>query len=217
MTINVFLADDHKIMRDGLRLLLEKNGGMNIVGEACDGRSTVELVSRLRPDVIVVDVEMPGLNGIDATSQILGANPSAKVVALSSHSDQHFVLKMLKAGASGYLLKTGAFDELAKAIKTVSSGQTYLSPAIAGIVVQNSVRKSAPAFAAAKIDLSAREREVLQLLAEGQSTKQIAASLSVSAKTIETHRRTIMEKLDIHSVAELTKYAIRQGLTGLEA
>jgi DNA-binding NarL/FixJ family response regulator len=217
MNVKILLADDHKIVRDGLRSLIEKQGNMQVVGEAYDGRTTVQLVRELRPNLVIIDIGMPDLNGIDATRQITSDGPSIKVIALSMHSDRRFVLRMLEAGASGYLLKDSAFEELAMAINTVMEGKIYLSPAIAGIVVEDFVRQrpqsSGPVITT---ELTPREREVLQLLAEGKTTKQIAAQLNVSVKTVETHRRQVMEKLDIHSVAELTKYAVREGLTGLD-
>jgi DNA-binding NarL/FixJ family response regulator len=216
MAIKIVLADDHKIVRDGLRSLIEKQAGMQVVAEACDGRTTVQLVRELMPNVVIIDIAMPDLNGIEATRQIVNDSPGAKIIALSMHSDRRFVLRMLEAGASGYLLKDSAFEELALAINTVVSGKIYLSPAIAGVVVEDFVRHSPSTPAQVTTDLTPREREVLQLLAEGRTTKQIASQLNVSVKTVETHRRQVMEKLDIHSVAELTKYAVREGLTSLE-
>jgi len=217
MAVKILLADDHKIVRDGLRSLIEKQPNMQVIGEACDGRTTVSFVKELMPNVVIIDIGMPDLNGIEATRQITQENPNVKVIALSMHSDRRFVLRMLEAGASGYLLKDSAFDELSLAINTVVGGKIYLSPAIAGIVVEDFVRHSpSNATGPVAIDLTPREREVLQLLAEGKSTKQIASHLNVSVKTVETHRRQVMEKLDIHSVAELTKYAVREGLTSLE-
>jgi len=215
MSIRILLADDHKIVREGLRALLEKQPGMEVIAEAEDGRTTVRLARELSPDVVIMDVAMPDLNGIGATDQIIAEAPDVKVVALSMHSDRRFVMEMFKAGASGYLLKDCAFEELARAVRAVAAGQTYLSPGIAGVVIKDYVRRLSETNSAFSI-LTSREHEVLQLLAEGKSTKQIASRLHVSVKTVETHRRHIMEKLDIHSVAELTKYAIREGLTPLE-
>jgi two-component system response regulator NreC len=220
MIIRIVLADDHKIVRDGLRSMLADESGMQVVAEAEDGRTAVRLAHDLSPDVVVMDVGMPELNGIDACRQISNQLPHVKVVALSMHSDRHFVQEMLKAGASGYLLKDCAFDELAKAIRSVVANGTYLCPAVAGVVVHDYVRRldvpdSPKSSRAASEVLTAREREVLQLLAEGKSTKQVAATLFVSVKTVETHRHQVMEKLDLHSLAELTKYAIREGLTWL--
>jgi DNA-binding NarL/FixJ family response regulator len=216
MTIRIVLADDHKILRDGLRSLLEQQSDMQVVAEADNGRATVKLAQELNPDVVVMDIGMPDLNGIDATKQIVTKAPGVKVIALSMHSDKRFVQGMLSAGASGYLLKDSAFDELARAIQVVVADQTYLSPKVAGVVVESMVRKTARRPARVSADLTDREREVLQLMSEGKSTKQIAATLDVSIKTIETHRSRIMDKVGIHSVAELTKFAIREGLTSVE-
>ena len=192
---------------------------MQVVAEANDGRSAVQLAQELQPDVVVMDVGMPGLNGIEATRQITNREPEAKVVALSMHSDRRFMGEMLKAGAKGYLLKDGAFEELATAIRSVVANKVYLSPRIADVVVDDYVRRTpgqAAGDTSAFAKLTPREREVLQLMAEGRATKEIAMDLKVSIKTVETHRRQIMEKLQIHSVAELTKYAIREGLTSLD-
>ena len=192
---------------------------MQVVAEANDGRSAVQLAQELQPDVVVMDVGMPGLNGIEATRQITNREPDAKVVALSMHSDRRFMGEMLKAGAKGYLLKDGAFEELATAIRSVVANKVYLSPRIADVVVDDYVRRTPgqnPGDTSAFAKLTPREREVLQLMAEGRATKEIAMDLKVSIKTVETHRRQIMEKLQIHSVAELTKYAIREGLTSLD-
>lgn len=215
MTIRILLADDHTILRQGLRSLLSGQPGMSVVGEAENGRQAVQMARELKPDLVIMDVSMPDLNGIDATSQIRGLDPPARVIALSMYSDRRFVHQMFKAGAAGYLLKDCAAEELARAVRTVMDGQAYLSPAIAGVVVGELVRglttEGVPGFSA----LTAREREVLQLIAEGRSTKEIACRLSVSVKTVETHRRQVMEKLQVNSVADLTKYAIREGLTSL--
>jgi len=216
MRTKIILADDHKIIRDGLRALIEKELSMEIVAEACDGRTTVQKARELMPHIIIIDISMPDLNGIEATRQIISNTPNTKIIALSMHSDRRFVMNMLEAGAAGYLLKDSAFEELTMAINTVLSGKTYLSPAIAGVVVEDAMRHSTQKGSQARVELTAREREVLQLLAEGRTTKKIATQLSVSVKTVETHRRQVMEKLDIHSVAELTKYAVREGLTSLE-
>jgi len=215
MKIKVLLADDHSMMRGGLRMLLEQHAELSVVGEAEDGRETVRLANKLSPDVVVMDIAMPDMNGIEATRKILADRPGAKVIALSMHSDRHFVSEMLKAGATAYLLKQCAVDELITAIKTVLKNQTYLSPCISGVVVDNFVRNTAKSGPSAFSHLTDREREVLQLMAEGKSSKEIANQLNLSIKTIETHRMKVMEKLNIHTVAELTKYAIREGLTSL--
>jgi len=215
MSTRVLIADDHKIFREGLRALLEKQRGIEVVAEAKDGLEAVRFAQKLIPDVVIMDVAMPEKNGIEATRETLEVLPKIKVIALSMHSDRRFVLQMLKAGAVGYLLKDSAFEELAAAIQAVSSGQTYLSPKITDVVIKEYLHSQARSEVSVFTILTHREREVLQLLAEGKSTKEIAATLHLSVKTIETHRQQVMDKLDIHSVAELTKYAIREGLTSL--
>lgn len=216
MSIRVLLADDHRIIREGLRSLLQKQPDMEVVEEAEDGITAVRLTEKLRPDIVIMDIGMPDLNGIEAARQIVTRVKGVKVIALSMHSDKRFVLEMLKAGASGYLLKDCAFEELINAIRTVRSGQIYLSNRVTGVVVDEFLHNRPTSEVSAYNLLSAREREVLQLLAEGNTTKSIAAALSVSTKTIETHRQQIMEKLNLHSVAELTKYAVKEGLTSLD-
>ena len=217
MTIRVLIADDHKIMLAGLRSLLEKQNDIEVVGEAENGRKAVQMAQEKKPDVVVMDVSMPDLNGIEATTQIRESLPETRVIALSMHSDKRFVVGMLRAGAAGYLLKDCASQELANAIAQVAGGKKYLSPEITGVVIDDFLQggTSEEEETMASV-LSAREREVLQLIAEGWSTKQIASHLYVSIKTIETHRRQIMKKLDLHSIADLTKYAIREGLTSVE-
>jgi DNA-binding NarL/FixJ family response regulator len=216
MHANVVLADDHQIVRQGLRSLLSENPDLNVVGEAPDGREAVKLCAELNPEIVIMDVAMPGLNGIDATRQIHERHPGTSVVALSMHADRRFINEMLRAGAKAYLLKESAFEELSAAIDAVLAGKIYLSPRIAEIVGPPGAPRETR-MSSVFDKLTKREREVLQLMAEGRSTKQIAMDLQVSVKTVETHRRQIMEKLDIHSVAELTKYAIREGLTTVEA
>jgi DNA-binding NarL/FixJ family response regulator len=213
MSLKIFLADDHKIMRDGLRSLLENQLDMEVVGEAENGRRAVQLVLEKRPDVVIMDIGMPDLNGMEATRQILAALPDVKVIALSMYSDRRFVSGMLEAGASGYLLKACAFEELAGAVGTVVANQTYLSPEIAGVVVEDYLHRLPMTDSEASSALTRREREVLQLLAEGWPNKKIASHLCVSVKTVHTHRQQIMDKLNLRSIAELTKYAIREGLT----
>jgi len=215
MGVKVLLADDHKIVRDGLRTLLEKNAEVKVVGEAEDGRTAVQLAKKLSPDIVIMDVAMPDLNGIEATRQVVAEHPGIKVIAVSMHSDKRFVAEMLKAGASAYLSKDYAFDELEKVIRTVMANKIYLSPDISGVVVESYVRHTPKPESTAFSLLSDREREVLQLVAEGKTAKEIAEHLHVSIKTVETHRTNIMTKLNIHRVAELTKYAIREGLTTL--
>ena len=214
--MRIVLADDHQIVRDGLRALLEKETDMEVIAEAEDGQSAVKLTAELKPSVVVMDIGMPDMNGIEATRQIVASHPDVKVIALSMHSDKRFVGGMLKAGASGYLLKDCAFGELANAIRAVTQGQTYLSPQVTHVVVQGYVRQAGPRAPAGADVLTGREREVLQLLAEGKSTKDIAALLKLSARTVETHRQQIMNKLNIHKAAELVKYAIREGVISLD-
>ncbi len=216
MSIRVLIADDHKIMLAGLRSLLEKQTDFEVVGEADNGRKAVQMAQEKTPDVVVMDVSMPDLNGIEATMQIIESLPKTRVIALSMHSDKRFVMGMLRAGASGYLLKDCASQELANAIVQVAGGKKYLSPEITGVVIDDFLLGGSAEEVAAASPLSPREREVLQLIAEGWSTKQIASHLYVSIKTIETHRRQIMRKLDLHAIADLTKYAIREGLTSIE-
>ncbi|MCG8607794.1 response regulator transcription factor [bacterium] len=216
MSLKILLADDHKIVRDGLQALLSKEPGMEVVGEAKNGRSTVKLVRELKPDVVVMDISMPDLNGIDATRQIIDNDPSVKVIALSMHSDKRYVKAVLLAGASAYLLKESAFQELAEAIRTVVANRFYLNSAITDIVVKDYL--GAPETKNGSSDpLTLREREVLQLLAEGKSTKVIASTLNVSIKTVESHRQKTMHKLNIYSIAGLTRYAIREGLVSLDS
>lgn len=217
MSVHVLLADDHKIVRDGLRTLLETQGSMSVVAEAENGLKTIQLAGELQPQVIIMDISMPGVNGIDATRKITSDLPGTKVIALSMHADRHIIIGMLEAGASGYLLKDCAFEELVTAIHTVLSDHTYLSPTIADILVRNYVHKSPVSSEAAPSELTPREKELLQLLAEGMTAKQIATALGISIKTVETHRRNISQKLGTSSVADLIKYAIREGLTSIGA
>jgi two-component system response regulator NreC len=216
MSTTILLADDHKITREGLRSLLEKQPDMEVIAEAEEGHKAVRLVREMHPDIAIMDVTMPDLNGIEATQKIVSECPNVKVIALSMHSDTLFVTEMLKSGASGYLLKDCAFEELTRAIHTVLDGNIYLSPAISDVVVDGYLHRLSEDDSVDSDVLSHREREVLQMLAEGKSTKQVALKLHISIKTVETHRRQTMHKLDIYSVAELTKYAIRKGLTSLE-
>ena len=216
MTIRIMLADDHKMIRDGLKALLEKQRDLQVIAEAADGQNAVRTARKVSPDVVVIDIGMPDLNGIEATRQISALPHKPKIIGLSMHADRRYVTQMLKAGASGYLLKDSAFEELVKAIATVMKGQVYLSPQIAGTVLDEYRRTAKEDDGTVFSVLTEREREVLQQIAEGCSTKEIAAELSISVKTIETHRRQIMEKLKLHSVAELTKYAVKEGLTDLD-
>lgn len=219
MPTRVVLADDHKIVRDGLTSMLVRATDIEIVGEAEDGAQAVELAEQLRPDVVIMDIGMSGLNGIDATRQLTDRMPDIKVIALSMHSDGRYVTEMLSAGASGYLLKDADVDELIRAIRAVAAGGRFLSASITGVVLDDYMRRVSGQDEAASAPvggLSAREQQVLQLIAGGLSTKQVAAQLHLSAKTVETHRRQIMDKLGIYNVAGLIKFALRQGLTSLD-
>ncbi|MFB0524019.1 MAG: response regulator [Phycisphaerae bacterium] len=216
MSTRILLVDDHAITREGLRSLIEKQSDMEVVGEAEDGRKAFDLVRELLPDIVITDITMPNLNGVDSTRQIVRQFPKVKVIALSIHSNRAFVADMLKAGASGYVLKECTFDELVEAIQTVVDGGVYLSPKVAGVVVSDYVQRLFRIAESPLEALTEREREVLQFIGEGKNTKQIALQLHVSTKTIEANRHRIMEKLDAHSIAELVKIAVLGGLTSLE-
>lgn len=216
MSIRIILADDHAIVRHGLSRSFQQEEDLEVIAQAKDGRSTLQLAKELSPDVVVMDISMPDLNGIEATRQITRESPQVKVIALSMHSGRKYVTEMFKAGASGYLLKNCDFEELADAVRIVAEGKTYISPFISDVVVQNYVNGSVETEDSAFSVLTRREREVLQLLAEGKTTKQAALRLYISPKTVEAHRLNIMHKLNIDNIAELTKYAIQEGLTLLE-
>ena len=216
MCIKILLVDDHRVIREGLRSLIDKQPNMEVVGEAGDGRPAVRLALELTPHGVIMDVTMPVLNGIDATRQIVNERPEIKVLGLSIHSNKQFISYMLKAGASGYLLKNCAFEELVEAIQAVMSDHSYLSSDITNIVVDDYVNHLSDKRSSLCSALSGREREVLQLIAEGLSTKEVANSLNVSGKTVATHREHIMRKLNIHNVVELAKYAVREGLTSFD-
>ncbi len=215
MEIRILVADKHRVVREAICSLLRNEFGMDIVGEAEDGRTAVQLARELRPDVIIMETSMPNLNGIEATRQIVHELPDVKVIALSAHSDRRSVCEMLKAGALGYLPKHCAFQELVSAIQNVVANRTYLSSHISRIVIEEYLHHAAEQGQSAYSVLTDREREVLQLIAEGKSTKVIARELYVSPKTIEWHRSQLMKKLSIDSVAELVKYAISEGLTSI--
>jgi DNA-binding NarL/FixJ family response regulator len=214
--IRVIIADDHRMFRDGLRPLLERRPDLSVVGEAADGHELVDLVESLRPHLVVVDVSMPGLNGVEAARRIREIDPTIRVAMLSMHADRRFVLESLKAGAVAYLLKDDGFDELVRAIPRIMAGQTVLSERIGEWLVREYVQRVRSEEQSAFDRLTPREREELQLMAEGRSTREIAAIQNVSVKTVETRRKQIMDKLDLHSIAELTKYAIREGLTSVD-
>ena len=215
MSIRVLLVDDHKIIREGLRTLLNTKPGIEVIADAENGRRALELAHQMMPDVIVMDITMPDLNGIEATHRLITELPGIKVIALSMHSDHRLVSGMLAAGASGYLLKDCAFEELEKAIRAAVDNDIYLSPQITRTVINHHVRNPSPTKSLVFSVLTGREREIFQLLAEGKNMKQIAFYLGVSIKTVETHRRRLMKKLHITSIADLTKLAIREGVTGL--
>jgi len=216
MTIRVLLVDDHKIVREGLRSILEKQPDIEVIAMGDNGRMALQLAGELRPDVAIIDIAMPEMNGIEAIRRISGANPGIRSLALSMHSARRFVVEALAAGAKGYILKDCAAEELVRAIRVVAGNETYLSPKITGLIVKDYVKRRPESQSLDGSLLSNREREVLQLIAEGQSTKEIAFDLGVSGKTVETHRQQIMRKLNLHNVAELTRYAIREGITPLD-
>jgi DNA-binding NarL/FixJ family response regulator len=216
MTIRIMLADDHAILRDGIRILLESQALFQVVGAVGDGATAVRLAAELQPDVVLMDISMPDLNGIEATRRIVATCPATRVIALSVHTSRNFVSEMFKAGASAYLPKSAGGSELATAIRTVVKGQVYLSPEVTGAFVESLIREKPIEAKSTFSELTSREREVLQLVAEGRTTKDIAALLHLSAKTVESYRAQIMNKLGVHTVAGLTKFAVRDGLTSPE-
>jgi len=215
--IRVLLAEDHTIVRKGIRSLLDGEADIDVIGEAGNGRDALEKVEQLRPDVVVMDITMPTLNGLEATRRIKKLFPEIKVLILTVHANEEYIFQVLRAGASGYLVKQAAPAELISGIKAVWRGDSFLSPAISGKVIEEYIRQAEAKRVGKSYDnLTDREREVLQLIAEGKSTREIAELLCVSVKTIETHRAHLRDKLNIHSTAELTKYAIRTGMTSPE-
>ena len=217
MSLNVLIADDHTLVRAGIRALLESAPDVAVVGEAGNGRQAVEMARALAPGLVLMDVGMAELTGIDAARQIHAAAPGTRIVMLSMHEDRHYVFESLRAGASGYVLKAAAFAELLSAIATVMDGKNYVSPALSGMVMDDYISRAqggvSPQSELAR--LSGREREVLQLIAEGRSSAEAAERLRISVRTVDTHRHNIMVKLEIHSIAGLTKFAIRHGLSVL--
>ncbi|TLY28607.1 MAG: response regulator transcription factor [Nitrospirae bacterium] len=207
MSLHILLADDHLIVRQGLKVLLEREG-FDVVGEACDGREAVRLAQELSPDIALLDLTMPLLNGVDAGRAILQTSPKTKVVLLTMHTENHYVLDALRAGIKGYVLKTKAAEELVQAIQEVSLGKLYLTPGVSEVVVQAYLAKTD----LPPEPLSLREREVLQLIAEGKTTKEVAVVLGISVKTAESHRTRMMEKLNVHETASLVRYAIKRGI-----
>jgi two-component system, NarL family, response regulator NreC len=212
-TIRILLADDHTVMRSGLRLLLERQADFTVVAEAEDGRQAVALATELKPDVVVIDVAMPNLNGIEATRQITAALPRTAVVVLSMHSDETYVLRALRNGAKGYLLKDSAEADLIQAMRTVAGGKSFFSPTVTRMLLDDYVRQLQERGLEDSFELlTAREREILQLIAEGKANKDIAGMLNLSLHTVETHRTRILQKLDLHSTPELVLYAVRKGI-----
>lgn len=216
MSIRVLLVDDHRLMREGLRKILEHTAGIEVVGEAEDGRSALAAMAQFHPDVVVMDVGMAGMNGIDATQRLREDHPEAKVVALSTHADKRYVRNMIRAGAAAYVLKESASEDLLRAVRAAAHGEHYLSPQITGCLLETWTTPAASESSTAYELLGPREREVLKLLSEGRTSKEIALQLDLAIKTVETHRRNITQKVGLHSIAELTKYAVREGLTTLE-
>ena len=210
--IKIILVDDHKLLRDGLRNIIEQRANMHVIGEASDGREAIKKCAELLPDVLIIDVAMPGLNGIEAARQIKKTNPNIKTIGLSMHSSKQFIQGMFKAGAFGYLLKDGDSDELIIAITTVMENKKYLSKDIN----QEFLTLLKNGDTLDKTKLSSREKEVLQLISEGNSSKEIGEILFLSSKTVDVHRNNIMKKIDLHTIPELTKYAIQKGLTSLD-
>jgi DNA-binding NarL/FixJ family response regulator len=217
MKTRILLADDHEMVRAGLCSILQRQPGNEVVGEAADGREAVSMARKLTPDVAILDVTMPLLNGIEATRQILDYAPDTKVIVLSIHCDQIMVTEALRAGACGYLLKNSAAVELTLALRAAREGSTYLSPKVGRVVVTGFLGEREQDRGSAFTALTSKQREVLQLLAEGKTNKEAAQCLSISVKTVEAHRAQLMEKLGIRTVAGLTKYAIREGLTSVES
>ena len=211
--IRILLADDHTVMRNGLRLLLERQPNLSVVGEASDGRETVSLAEDLSPNVIVMDIAMPNLNGIEASRQITTAHPETAIVILSMHSDESYVIRALKAGARAYLLKDSAEGDLIAAVRAVTEGKSFFSPAISRILVEDYMRQLEQRHVEDTYELlTQREREILQLLAEGKTNKDVAAMLNLSVYTVETHRTHILQKLNLHTVPEMILYAVRKGI-----
>jgi two-component system response regulator NreC len=213
--ISILLAEDHRILRECLVHMFQAEEGMAVIAEADDGKRVVEMARELSPDVVIMEPGLRGGKGIEVTKEILAQSPETKIIALATSSDRHSVLGMIRAGASGYLLKDCSFRELAGAVRTVASGRTYLSSGVTGLVVEDYVCRMSNSLPSGSSNLTTRERDVLRLIAEGRRTKEIASSFGVSAKTIESHRRQIMEKLHLFSIAGLVKYAVREGLASL--
>jgi DNA-binding NarL/FixJ family response regulator len=211
--VRILLADDHTVIRQGLRLLLEREPAFRVVGEASDGRQAIALAEQLEPDVLVLDLAMPNLNGIEAARQIMASNPDIAIVILSMHSDESYVIRALKAGARAYLLKDSAEGDLIAAIHAITDGKSFFSPAISRILVEDYMRQLEQKHVEDTYELlTAREREILQLLAEGKTNKEVASMLNLSIYTVETHRTHVLQKLNLHNVPELILYAVRKGI-----
>jgi len=215
MSVKILLVDDHELIRQGIRALLERHPGFEIIGEAGDGRSAVQQAIELKPDVIVLDIELPDIDGIEVTRQIVDNNSPAKILALSIHSERGIVSKTFACGALGYILKDSALEELIKAIETVVSEEKYLSPSLIDVVLNDHEANIPSTRKADTSKLTPRELEILKFIAEGYSSKEIAFTLNLSAKTVDAHRHTIMSKLDIHNIADLTRFAVRERLVDL--
>ena len=216
MKIKILLADDHKILRNGMRSMIEKEPDLEVVGEAENGITAVQMACDLNPDVVIMDIAMPGINGVDATREILSKAPEIKVLALSTYSEKQFIFTMLKAGALGYLVKDCAFEELVSAVRSVAENKIYIAPKVLNIVVKEYLNHESQELPKDDVQITPRERDVLRLITKGKNTKEVASELYVSAKTIETHRQNIISKLGIHNVAELTLYAVQSGLITLD-
>jgi len=216
MSTRILLADDHKVVRDGLRVLIERQAQLEVVGEADNGREAVRMARKLKPDIVIMDIAMPDMNGVEATRRITASGRKPAVIVLSVHADKRTVVRTFEAGASGYIPKVSAFAELLRAIQIVGEGDRYISSRVAGAVLRNRLRFGAAQKAEVASELTPREREVLELIAEGATSKKIAHRLHISVKTVGSHRQNIMDKLGRHNVADLTRYAVREGLVSLE-
>ncbi len=216
MSTRILLVDDHLIVRNGLRKLLESEEGIAVIAEADNGRDAIRIATELKPDIVVMDIAMPDMNGIDAARRIIAAEPDAKVLALSMHREKRLIFEMFDAGAKGYLLKECAYEEVLRAIRVVLNGEMYLSPKITGSILEDYMERMHGETRPDHIPLTAREREVLQLIAEGKNAKEIAFILNLSASTVETFRHLIMKKLKLKTVAELTRYAISEGISFID-